>query len=312
MRVESRKHRLPLLGLICKFASMMFAAVNAKAAFDKIKQTIDANQDLIARKTIDYGPKVLTALVMLVIGVVVARWVGRGTMRQLQKREMEPPVRMILVRLVKLLVLALTLLVIADNLEIKLLPLLAGLGVIGVGIGLAMQGVLSNLVAGLTIIFVKSFRVGEYIEIAGAHGQVEQIELFSTTLIHPDLSRVVVPNRKIVGEILHNYGKLRQANLSVGVAYDTDLNRALEIISRVLEANPRVLKSPAPIIGAEKLGDSAVVLAIKPWAALADFGAMQIEVNKAVLEALRAANISIPFPQQEIRVLSGPDFKSVA
>ena len=293
---------------------MMIAAagVDTNAVVAKIWQTLNANQDLIAKKGIEYGPKVLTAVVILVIGVVVARWIGRGTMRQLLKREMEPPVRMILVRLVKLLVLLLTALIIADNLEIKLLPLLAGLGVIGVGVGLAMQGVLSNLVAGLTIIFVKSFRVGEYIEIAGVHGQVDQIELFSTTLIHPDHSRVVVPNRKIVGEIIHNYGKLRQAQLSVGVAYDTDLNRALEIISRVLAANPRVLKSPAPIIGTETLGDSAVVLAIRPWAVLADFGPMQTELNKAILEALRAANISIPFPQREIRVLSGPDFKSVA
>lgn len=293
---------------------MMFAAaaVDAKAAFDKIKETMEANQEFIAQKTIEYGPKVVIAAVLLAAGLFAARWFGQVTMRQLLKREMEPPVRMVLVRLVKLLVLVLTMLIIADNLEIKLLPLLAGLGVIGVGVGLAMQGVLSNLVAGLTIIFVKSFRVGEYIEIAGAHGQVAQIELFSTTLIHADLSRVVVPNRKIVGEILHNYGRLRQASLSIGVAYDTDLNRALEIISRVLAANPRVLKIPAPVIGAETLGDSAVLLAIKPWAELADFNPMRAELNKAILEALQAANISIPFPQREIRVLPGSDFKAEA
>jgi small conductance mechanosensitive channel len=284
---------------------MLFAAVDTNAAIAKIWRTLESNQDLIAKKTIDYGPKVLTAGVILCVGLLIGRWLGKVVMRQLMKREMEPPVRMILVRLVKLLVLLLTALIIADNLEIKLLPLIAGLGVVGVGVGLAMQGVLSNLVAGLTIIFVKSFRVGEYIEIAGVHGQVEQIELFSTTLIHPDLSRVIVPNRKIVGEIIHNYGRLRQANLSVGVAYDTDLNRALEVISRVLNANPRVLKSPAPVIGTSSLGDSAVVLSIKPWAALGDFNPMQAELNKAILEQLRAANISIPFPQREIRVLSG-------
>ena len=291
---------------------MLIAAVDTNAAVSKIWRTIDANRDLIAQKTIDYGPKVLTAVVMLVAGLLVARWLGKVTTRQLLKREMEPPIRMVLVRLVKLFVLLLTLLLIASNLEIKIVPLLAGLGVVGVGVGLAMQGVLSNLVAGLTIIFVKSFRVGEYIEIAGVHGQVDQIELFSTTLIHPDLSRVVVPNRKIVGEIIHNYGKIRQAQLSVGVAYNTDLNRALEIIRRVMHDNPRVLKNPAPVLGTSQLGDSAVVLAIRPWAALADFGAMQAELNKAILESLRAANIEIPFPQREIRVLPGVDLKSVA
>src|ERR1700693_1964314 len=124
----------------------------------------------------------------------------------------------------------------------ELLPLIAGIGVAGAGIALAMQGVLSNMVAGLTIIFTRPFRVGEYIHIAGVEGSVETIHLFSTTLSHADLSRVVIPNRKIVGEILHNYGQIRQVEVVVGVAYDTDLSRAVAAIREVLEGNPRVLK----------------------------------------------------------------------
>jgi small conductance mechanosensitive channel len=270
------------------------------------------NRDEIVFLTTTYGPKIAAATITFVIGLFIARWIGKLTMRGLSKRDMEPPIRMLLVRLVRLLIVFLTLLVIADNLQIKLFPLLAGLGVAGVGVGLAMQGVLSNLVAGLTIIFVKSFRVGEYIEIASAHGQVDTIELFSTTLIHPDMSRVIVPNRKIVGEILHNYGKIRQADLSVGVAYDTDLNRALGIIGDILNRNPRVLKDPAPVVGTATLADSSVVIAIKPWAALADFGPMQGEINKAVLEKLREAGIQIPFPQREVRLLSGSELRSIA
>src|SRR5712692_9994091 len=92
------------------------------------------------------------------------------------------------------------------------------------------QGVLSNLVAGLTIIFTKPFRVGEYVEMVGVQGQVEVIELFTTTLTHPDRSKVVIPNRKIVGEVLHNYGTIRQLDMSVGVAYDTNLPDAIAIL----------------------------------------------------------------------------------
>jgi len=172
--------------------------------------------------------------------------------------------------------------------------------------------VLSNLVAGLTIIFTKPFRVGEYVEINHVEGQVEVIELFSTTLLHPDLSRVIIPNRKIVGEILHNYGKIRQANLSVNVAYDTDLNRAIEIVREILARNPGVLKNPVPAVGTASVADSSIVIAIKPWAALADFGPVQAEINKAVIEAFREAHIQIPFPRREIRVLPGSDLKSVA
>jgi len=255
--------------------------------------------------TAQYGPRVLVAIAIFVGGLIAARWIGKWAMRGLSHREMEPPVRMLLVRLIKLLVLLLTLFTVAANLEIRLWPLMAGLGVAGVGVGLAMQGVLSNLVAGLTIIFVKSFRVGEYIQINNVQGQVDTIELFSTTLVHPDRSRVIVPNRKIVGEILHNYGKIRQMDLSVGVAYDTDLNRALEIIRDILNRNPRVLKDPAPAIGTATLADSSIVLAIKPWASVADYGPVQGEITKAVVERFREAGIQIPFPQREIRIVSG-------
>ena len=133
-----------------------------------------------------------------------------------------------------------------QNLGVELLPLIAGLGVAGAGIALAMQGVLGNLFAGLTIILTKPFRIGEYIEIAGEEGTVESISLFQTTLAHPDRSRVVIPNRKIVGEILHNFGKIRQVNVVVGVAYDTDLNRAIALIQQTLRANARVLRDIEP------------------------------------------------------------------
>ena len=291
---------------------MMIAAADTNSVIYKIRNFVESNQELIAQKTIEYGPKVLTAVAMLVVGLFIGSWLAKVTMRQLLKRDLEPPVRMVLIRLVKLFVLVLTLLLIADNLEIKLLPLIAGLGVAGVGIGLAMQGVLSNLVAGLTIIFVKPFRVGEYIAIAGVEGQVDTIELFSTRLLHADRSQVVIPNRKIVGEIIHNYGKIRQLDLSVGVGYDTDLNRALDIVRDILSHNPRVLKDPVPAVGTATLADSSIIVAIKPWTALADFGPAQGEINKAVIERFREAGISIPFPQREIRLLPGADIKSVA
>ena len=186
--------------------------------------------------------------------------------------------------------------------------LIAGVSVAGVGVGLALQGVLGNLVAGLTIIFTKPFRVGEWIEIAGVSGQVTKIELFSTTLLHTDMSRVVIPNRKIVGEILHNYGNVRQLDLSVGVAYGTNLNDATAIVRRVLSANPRVLKEPAPVVGVTLLADSSINIAIRPWIKVDDFIPAQVEINQAVAEQLRAANISIPFPQREVRLLNSACF----
>ena len=259
-----------------------------------------------------YGTKALAAVIVFVVGLLVARRVGKILHATLSKREMEPPLRNLLVRFGKLLVMVLAILIAIQQLGFELWPLIAGFGVAGVGVGLAMQGVLSNLVAGLTIIFVKKFRVGEYIEINNVQGVVDNIELFSTTLLHPDLSRVIVPNRKIVGEIIHNYGKVRQANLSVGVGYETDLDQALDLIKSILQRNPRVLKDPAPVVSTATLADSSIVISIKPWAGLGDFGAMQAEINKSVVEGLRAAGIQIPFPQREIRLVQSAELKNVA
>jgi small conductance mechanosensitive channel len=269
-------------------------------------QTLEQAKQTVVDLSIRYGPKVFIAVTILVIGFFVARWVGRLTQRSLAKLNMEPPVRTLLLRLVRLIVMALFVLMALTNLEVNLLPLIAGLSVAGAGIALAMQGVLGNLAAGLTILFTKPFRVGEYIQLSGVEGQVTTIELFATTLLHADRSRVVIPNRKVVGEILHNYGIIRQLDLTVGVAYGTNLNDALLAISQVLKANARVLKEMEPVVGISMLGNSSIDIAIKPWVGIADFGPAAAEIYQAVVLQFRERRIDIPFPQREVRLLNSP------
>lgn len=250
-----------------------------------------------------FGPRVLVAGLIMLAGYYVGNWAARAMERMLDKLELEPPVVQLLVRLVRLLVLGLFLVLALQNLGVELLPLVAGLGVAGAGVALAMQGVLSNLMAGLTIIFTRPFKVGEYIDIVGEEGTVEAINLFNTTLSHPDLSRIVIPNRKLVGEILHNHGHIRQLDVTVGVAYDTDLSQALATVQAVLNNNPRVLQDPEPVIRVSALADSSVNLSIMPWVHVPDYGAVTGEVNRAVLEAFRAQGVAIPLPQREVRLL---------
>jgi small conductance mechanosensitive channel len=252
----------------------------------------------------EYAFKVVGALVVFLIGLMVARYVSRMLRGKLEKKEMEPPVRMLILRIMKLVILAFTLVIVATQLGVQVMPLVAGLSVAGVGVGFAMQGVLGNLVAGLVIIVTKPFRVGDYIEIHSVHGQVEQIELLSTVLKHADRSLVMIPNRKIVGEILHNYGKIRQLDLSVSVAYDANVQQALQIIQQILKNNARVLKDLAPGVGVAALGDSSITLAIKPWTSVDDFGPAGGEINQAVLEEFRVRNIAMPLPRREIRILN--------
>ena len=266
--------------------------------------SIDHAREQIIDLLIQFGPRLLAAVLIIIAGVVVGGWVERWLLRALHRFELEPPLRTLLSRLVRALVLLLFAVMALQNLGVQLLPLVAGLGVAGAGIALAMQGVLSNVVAGLSIILTKPFRVGQYVAVAGVEGQVETVSLFSTVLLHPDRSKVVVPNRKIVGEILHNYGHVRQVNVEVGVAYETDLSAALELIRGVVQANPRVLKDAAPLIGVAKLGDSAVRISIQPWVSVDDYGTATGEIMRATLEALRAHRIAMPFPQHEVRLLN--------
>ena len=259
-------------------------------------------KDLITDLMIRYGFQILGALVILGVGLLVARWVGNLMRQWLERRNLEPPVRSLLVRVARVVVLVFTLVVALDKFGFQVAPLVAGIGVAGLGIGIALQGVLSNVVAGLSIIMTKPFRVGEWISIVGVYGQVSSIELFSTTLLHPDQSRVVIPNRKIVGEILHNHGTTRQLDLKVGVAYGTDLSKALAAALETMLANPRVLKVPAPTVGIASLGDSAIIVGLGPWVAVADYTPARGELYQAVVERFRAAGIEMPAPRREVRL----------
>jgi len=262
-------------------------------------------KDTLIDLAIRFGPKLLTAILILTTGVFVANWIASAASRGLSRIDLEPPVRQLLTRVTRILVIGLFLLMALQNLGVELLPLIAGLGVAGAGIALATQGVLSNMVAGLTIIFTKPYRVGEYIAVVGVEGEVETIALFNTALRHPDRSRIIVPNRKIVGEILHNYGRIRQSDVRVGVAYESDLAAALGVIRDLVRANPRVLPEPAPVIQVARLGESEVQIAIQPWVAVADFGAVTGELHLALVEGLRRRGISIPYPQREVRLIGG-------
>ena len=254
---------------------------------------------------IKFGPKLIVAVLILAAGYMVGSWIGRLLDRLLQRFNLEPPVRSLLVRITQLLVMGVFAIMALQNLGVELLPLVAGLGVAGAGVALAMQGVLSNVASGLIIIFTQPFHVGDYISISKEEGEVLDITLFSTTLGHTDRSKVIIPNRKIVGEIMHNYGKIRQLDLMVRVAYVTDLNLVFQLIESVLNANPRVLKDPRPVFGVNRLADFSVAVNVNPWVNVPDYIPAIAEVNRGILETFRERGIEIPFPQQEVRMLGG-------
>jgi small conductance mechanosensitive channel len=262
-------------------------------------------QDLLIDLAIRYGFQVLGAVVILGASLVLGRWLGRLVDGRLQARAMEPPMRLLIVRTLRIVVLLFAVVVALDKFGFQIAPLVAGIGVAGLGIGIALQGVLGNLVAGLTIIFTKPFRVGEYIEIAGVRGDVASIELFSTTLLHPDRSRVVIPNRKLVGEILHNFGMMRQLHLSVTIPLVADIDRALAAATDVVTRNPRVLKDPAPLVGIAQLGDGGIKIGVHPWVRIVDVGPAEAELYLSLAEHLRGRGLTLGVGPADVRVLNG-------
>jgi small conductance mechanosensitive channel len=260
-------------------------------------------KDLIVDLVIRYGFQVFGALVILGIGGVAAWWVGRLTEQPLQRWAVEPPLRRLIVRTTRALVVLFAVIVAMDKFGFQIAPLVAGIGVAGLGVGFALQGVLSNIMAGLTIIFTRPFRVGEYIQIVGVQGDVAAIELFSTTLVHPDRSRIVVPNRKIVGEILHNFGYMRQLHLSVTVPHGSDLGRVLAVAAEVVSGDPRVLRDPAPAVGVAQLDVAGVRVGVNPWVRVPDVIDAEGDLYRALADRLQAAGIGAPLPRHEVRLL---------
>jgi small conductance mechanosensitive channel len=257
-------------------------------------------EDLVIR----YGFSVLGAVLILVAGMVVARWVGTIADTRLRKSKMEPPLRILIVRVLRIAVIAVALVAALDKLGVQITALIAGIGVAGVGVGFALQGVLGNIFAGLTIIVTKPFRVGEYIKVANVEGEVASIDLPSTVLLHADRSRVIVPNRKIVGEILHNFGVIRQINVSVAVTNPADVAAALGAIRDVLARTPRALKDPAPLFGVSAVAEGGIRIAVAPWVAGADYGSVEPELYLAIIDDFRARNIDMGV-RREFRLVNG-------
>lgn len=255
--------------------------------------------DLLVR----YSFQVIAAVAILSLGLFCGRVVGRFIERSLRRTRIEAHLQRLLVRAGKAVVLLFTAILALDKFGVQVTALVAGLSVAGVAASFAVQGVLANLAAGLSIMLSSHFRIGDYIEIGTVKGQVQSIDLTMTVLRTLEDARVIVPNRKIVGEIIHNYTGERRVTLTVQVGYDEDLDRALRTVREVLAENPRVLKTPPPDVGVTRLADSGIQIALRPWCKAEDFWTVHYEVYRALLDRFRQEGVEIPYPQREVRLL---------
>ncbi len=250
----------------------------------------------------EYVPKLLLAIVVLIIGNWIIKRVLKLFKKGLASREMEAALKTFLGDLVRVLLYALLFISVAGMVGIETTSFVAILGAAGLAVGLALQGSLANFAGGVLILLFKPFRIGDLIEAQGYTGHVTAINIFVTTLQTPDHKQVIIPNGELANGSIVNYtslGKLR-VDLVVGISYDANIQQARDVIMEVMKNDPQVLQDPAPSVTVLELADSSVNLAVRPHATTADYWDVYFGITEKAKIALDQAGIEIPFPQRVV------------
>ncbi|MEO0045170.1 MAG: Small-conductance mechanosensitive channel [Bacteroidota bacterium] len=242
---------------------------------------------------IDYSPKLISALIILFVGLYAIRIMNRLVRKIMVKRELDPTLSKFLADSLLWALRILLFVTFISKLGIETSSFVAILGAAGLAIGLSLQGSLSNFAGGMLIILFKPFRVGDTIEAQGVIGTVLEIQIFVTKLITGNNQTIFVPNGILSNGVIINYSMQgnRRADLVFSLSYDTNIKNAKDIVMQVMQDHPKVLKNPAPTVAVKNLTDSAIILAINPWAKNADFGGMTSDILENCKEAFDAANI---------------------
>ena len=259
--------------------------------------------DMIIEFGVKYGFQVLAAVITLIIGLIVARWLSRLVVRVCDKRNLDVTLSRFLGNVVKLTIIGFVLIMALGKLGIAITPLIAALGAVAFGSSLALSGLLSNYGAGLTIIVSRPFVVGNTIKVKGVSGVVEEIGLGATHLSNEDGEEITIPNKHIVGEILTNSFENKVAEMTIGISYNDDCQQATRIIRAALKKISAIVDSPAPQIGIQEFAESSVIIGMRYWVPTEQYFQTLYQANLAVYTALNEAGITIPFPQRDLHMV---------
>jgi small conductance mechanosensitive channel len=257
---------------------------------------------------VPYGLKVVGAIVLLLVGRMVAGGLRKGVRSTLTRRNVDETLIPFVSGIVYYLALAVVLIAFLGLFGIETTSLVAVLGAAGLAIGLALQGTLSNFAAGVMLLIFRPFKPGDFVEAGGSTGSVKEIGIFTTTLASPDNKKIILPNASAFGGTITNYSAYgtRRNDMVIGISYDDDISRAIEMIHGILGSDERVLKDPEPLVAVGGLGDSSVDLVVRPWCDASDYWGLRADVTRRIKEELEAAGCSIPYPQRDLHVLPPP------
>ena len=261
----------------------------------------------ISPETIDLlislGMQALAAIAILIGGWLIAAIAQRAVRKRAERSKvLDATLAIVLANFTRVLIIAVTLIAVLNQFGVQTTSLIALLGAAGLAIGLALQGTLSNVAAGIMLLMLRPFRVGDFVEFGSTLGTVDEIGLFVTTMHAPDNIAMIVPNSEVWGSTIKNYGlnDTRRVDMIFSISYSDDMDKATAIINALIEADARFLKEPAPLVAVAELADSSVNIYARPWVNRTDFFAAKLDLTKKVKEHFDTEGISIPFPQQDV------------
>jgi len=268
-------------------------------------QDVSKYVDTAIEMVMNYGPKLILAILVLIIGLWLVNRVVNLMGKTLERSNSEPTLARFLKSLVSVGLKALLLISVASMVGIATTSFIAILGAAGLAIGLALQGSLGNFAGGILILMFKPYKVGDYIEAQGIGGTVTEIQIFNTVINTPDNKRIIVPNGAVSNGIITNYSAepTRRVDFVFGIGYGDDIEQARRVIAECVAADERVFKDPEPVIVVGNLGESSVDLTVRVWANASDYWGIKFALTEQVKLAFDAGNISIPFPQRDVHVV---------
>lgn len=265
---------------------------------------INVYGDKVIELVTSYAPKVLMAIVTLIIGLFIIKLITNGLKKLFARQSYDVTLQGFLVSLVGMIFKVLLGITVISMLGVQMTSFIALLGAAGLAVGMALSGTLQNFAGGVMLLLFRPYKTGDLIETQGHVGVVREIQIFNTVLNTPDGKTVIVPNAPISNNSLVNFtaqGTLR-VDLSVGIGYEDDIKKAKDVILSILNNDERILKEPAAFVGVEGLGDSSVNLAVRPWVNTVDFWDVYFDSYESIKNALDENGITIPYPQRDVNM----------
>jgi small conductance mechanosensitive channel len=253
---------------------------------------------------LNFGMKVLIALVIFFVGRMIARLVTKGLHNVMQSQEVDKILETFVCNLAYWALMLFVIIAAINQIGVQTTSLIAIMGAAGLAIGLALQGSLANFASGVLIVMFRPYRVGDFVEAAGIAGVVLQVQILTTILKTGDNKQIIVPNGQIMNSIITNFSAhdTRRVEMTVGVSYDDDLDKVRSTIQDLVNADERILKDPECLIAVSELADSSVNFTVRPWVNTADYSGVKFDLTEAIKKRFDKEGISFPFPQQDVHI----------